>query len=90
MSNPVNVHVFVSADGLRIGLSTLPDGGNLPSLSDSERWLPLALITMTSDALRTYVTDVRAAMANLSAEGFHVVQIGARVIPFPQPHRGSA
>jgi len=89
MRNPPNVHVFVSADGQRIALSTLPDGGNLPSLTDSERWLPLALIPMTSDSLRTYVTDVRAATASLAAEGFHVVQIGARVIPFPQPHRGS-
>jgi hypothetical protein len=89
MTSPANVHVFVSADGQRIGLSTLPDGRNLLSLTDSERWLPLALIPMTSDALRTYVTDVRAATANLAAEGFHVVQIGARVIPFPQPHCGS-
>ena len=45
---------------------------------------------MTVDYLRKYVTDARAALANIAAEGFHVVQIGARVIPFPQPHRGSA
>ena len=46
MTNPPNVHVFVSADGQRIALSTLPDGGNLPSITDSERWLALALVPM--------------------------------------------
>ena len=90
MTNPPNVHVFVSADGQRIALSTLPDGGNLPSITDSERWLALALVPMTVDYLRKYVTDARAALANLAATGFHVVQIGAQVVPFPQPHRRTA
>ena len=90
MNNPPNVHVFVSADGQRIALSTLPDGGNLPSLTDSERWLALALVPMTVDYLRKYVTDAQGAVANLAATGFHVVQIGAQVVPFPQPHRPTA
>jgi hypothetical protein len=77
MTNAPNVHVFVSADGQRIALSTLPDGGNLPSITDSERWLALALVPMTMDYMRKYVTDARAALANLAATGFHVVQIGA-------------
>ena len=90
MTNLPNVHVFVSADGQRIGLSTLPDGGNLPSLTDSERWLALALVPMTVEHLRKYGTDAGAAVANLAATGFHVVQIGVQVVPFPQPHRRTA
>ena len=60
------------------------------STTDSERWLALALVPMTVDYLRKYVTDARAAAANLAATGFHVVQIGAQVVPFPQPHRRTA
>ena len=87
MAPSPNIHVFVSADGQRIALSMLPDGANLPNLTDSERWLALALVPMTVEYLRKYVTDAKAAMANLAATGFHVVQIGAQVVPFPQPHR---
>jgi hypothetical protein len=44
---------------------------------------------MTVEHLRKYVTDPDAAVANV-ATGFHVVQIGAQVIPFPKPDRRTA
>ena len=90
MTDSQNVHVFISADEKRMALSMLPDGGNLPSPTDSERWLALALVPMSEDYLRKYVTDPDAAIASLAADGFHVVQIGAKITPFPQPHRRTA
>ena len=90
MTKSENVHVFVSADGKRMALSVSPDGGNLPSLTDSEAWLALALVPMTKDYLRKYVTDADAAIVGLAADGFHVVQIGAKIISFPQTHRRTA
>ena len=58
--------------------------------SELEMWLALALVPMTTDYLRKYVTDADAAVASLAADGVHVVQIGAKIIQLPQTHRLTA
>ena len=88
MTNPPTVHVFVSADCQRVALWLLPHGGNVPSLDSG--WRALAIVPMTVEGLRKYLTDASAAIANLTVTGFHVAPIGAQVISFPQAHRRPA
>jgi hypothetical protein len=76
------VYVFLSSESDVRGLSTQPDGANLPSLGNGAAWLQQDATSMTSKALADYVRDPQAAMTSLIMRGFYTSPITAKVIPF--------
>ena len=89
MNSDSSVYVFVSADGAFRGLSTLPDGVNLPQTGDIT-WLPNSAKPLTLSALGKFVEDSDVAMGDLIMLGYHIVRQGPQVVRFPHAHRQSS
>ena len=91
MNAPTTVFVFSCSNAKYNGLSTLADGANLPALADcTHKWTAVRAVQMTELELKPFVKDIRTAIANLAACGYHLARTPARVAELPHPHRHSA
>ena len=90
MNSDSSVYVFVSADGAFRGLSSLPDGVNLPQ-TDGIAWLLNDTIPLTLSALGKFVENSDVAMSDLIMHGYHTVRHDPQVVVrFPHAHRQSS